>query len=151
MKENKLSFSNVTYTYHTVRGEVTATEDLTFSLDEGEFVCVLGPSGCGKSTLLSLAAGLLSPASGEICRRGTIGYMLQRDELFPWRTIEKNLFLPLEVKRTLSPETKQSARALAAKYGLEEFLQSYPSQLSGECGSGPRSSAPSSPSPISSS
>ncbi len=131
MKEKMLSFDDVKLIYHTVRGEVTATQNLTFTVDEGEFVAIIGPSGCGKSTLLSLAAGLLTPSEGKVFCRGTVGYMLQRDELFPWRTIEKNLYLPLEVKKQLSPETKERARALAEKYGLKEFLQSYPSQLSG--------------------
>lgn len=131
MKEKILSFSDVKHIYHTVRDEVTATEHLTFTVEEGEFVAIIGPSGCGKSTLLSLAAGLLTPSEGEVFCRGSVGYMLQRDELFPWRTIEKNLLLPLEVKKQLTPETRERARALAQKYGLGEFLQSYPTQLSG--------------------
>lgn len=131
MKEKILSFQDVKLIYHTVRGEVTATENLTFSVEEGEFVAIIGPSGCGKSTLLSLAAGLLTPSEGTVFRKGSIGYMLQRDELFPWRTIEKNLLLPLEVKRQLSPESKARVNDLAVKYGLKDFLQSYPSQLSG--------------------
>lgn len=131
MKEKILSFSDVKLIYHTVRDEVTATEHLTFSVEEGEFVAMIGPSGCGKSTLLSLAAGLLTPSEGVVLCRGSVGYMLQRDELFPWRTIEKNLLLPLEVKRQLTAQSKERAQALAEKYGLKEFLQSYPSQLSG--------------------
>ncbi len=131
MKEKILSFHDVKLIYHTVRDEVVATEHLTFSVDEGEFVAIIGPSGCGKSTLLSLAAGLLTPSEGEVFCRSSIGYMLQRDELFPWRTIEKNLLLPLEVKKQLTPEAKERVRELARKYGLSDFLQSYPSQLSG--------------------
>ncbi len=131
MKDTILSFEDVKLIYHTVRGETVATEGLTFSVEEGEFVAIIGPSGCGKSTLLSLAAGLLTPSEGTVVRRGSVGYMLQRDELFPWRTIEKNLFLPLEVKKKLTPDAKRRARALAEKYGLGDFLQSYPAQLSG--------------------
>ena len=131
MKEKMLSFHDVKHIYHTVRGEVTATENLTFTVEKGEFVALIGPSGCGKSTLLSLAAGLLTPSEGEVSRRGSIGYMLQRDELFPWRTIEKNIRLPLEVQHRLDSESLERARTLAEKYGLGEFLQSYPSQLSG--------------------
>lgn len=131
MKEKILSFHDVKLIYHTVRDEVTATEHLTFEVTEGEFVAIIGPSGCGKSTLLSLAAGLLTPSEGEVFCRGSIGYMLQRDELFPWRTIEKNLWLPLEVKGQLDQTSKERVKALAEKYGLSEFLLSYPSQLSG--------------------
>ncbi len=131
MKEKILSFSDVRFTYHTVRDEVTAAEHLTFDVEEGEFVAVIGPSGCGKSTLLSLAAGLLAPSEGVVERKGSVGYMLQRDELFPWRTIEKNLLLPLEIKKQLDPSTREQALSLAEKYGLKDFLQSYPAQLSG--------------------
>ena len=129
--KNILKFDNVTHIYHTVRGEVVAAKNLTFSVDEGEFVAIIGPSGCGKTTLLSLAAGLLSPSGGTIERRGSYGYMLQKDEFFPWRTIEKNIFLPLEIRRQNTPEARARALALAEKYGLGDFLKSYPSQLSG--------------------
>lgn len=131
MKTDILQFQNVKLIYHTKRGETTAAEDLTFSVAEGEFVAIIGPSGCGKSTLLSLAAGLLTPSEGTVESKGSFGYMLQKDELFPWRTIEKNIFLPLEIKKLNAPEHRERARALAEKYGLKDFLQSYPSQLSG--------------------
>ncbi len=131
MKQEMLRFTDVKLTYHTVHGETTAAEGLSFSVGEGEFVAVIGPSGCGKTTLLSLAAGLLKPSEGKVERHGSCGYMLQKDELFPWRTIEKNLFLPLEIKRQNTKENRERARELAVKYGLGEFLQSYPAQLSG--------------------
>ncbi len=131
MKEKILEFENVKLIYHTVRGETVAAERLTFSVEEGEFVAIIGPSGCGKSTLLSLAAGLLTPSEGTVTRRGSVGYMLQRDELFPWRTIEKNILLPLEIKRRSTPQAREEALALAEKYGLGEFLRSYPAELSG--------------------
>ena len=126
-----LAFENVRLTYHTRQGEVTALKGLTFSLREGEFAAMIGPSGCGKSTVLSLAAGLLQPSEGKVALHGSIGYMLQRDELFPWRTIEKNLYLPLEVQKKNTPERRERALALAEKYGLAGFLKSYPSELSG--------------------
>ncbi len=131
MKKEILRFTDVKLTYHTVRGETTAAEDLNFSVNEGEFVAIIGPSGCGKTTLLSLAAGLLSPSAGTVESCGSFGYMLQKDELFPWRTIEKNIFLPLEIKKIGTQENKDRARALAEKYGLKDFLKSYPFQLSG--------------------
>lgn len=129
--ENILTFRDVTHIYHTVRGELIAAQGLSFSVGRGEFVAIIGPSGCGKTTLLSLAAGLLKPSEGAVESKGTFGYMLQKDELFPWRTIEKNIFLPLEVKRKNTQETRQRALALAEKYGLSDFLGCYPSQLSG--------------------
>lgn len=126
-----LAFDNVRLTYHTRQGEVTALKELTFSLGEGEFAAMIGPSGCGKSTILSLAAGLIKPSAGSVTLGGSIGYMLQRDELFPWRTIEKNLYLPLEVQKKNTPARRARALELAEQYGLSGFLKSYPSQLSG--------------------
>lgn len=126
-----LQFTDVTLIYHTKHGETTATDRLTFCVNKGEFVAFIGPSGCGKTTLLSLAAGLIKPSDGKVESRGTFGYMLQKDELFPWRTIEKNIFLPLEIKKQNTEENRQKAVALAEKYGLKDFLKSYPSQLSG--------------------
>ena len=127
-----LRFENVSMRYHTKQGETIAVQDLNFSVQDGEFTAIIGPSGCGKTTLLSLAAGLFKPSSGRIVSSGvSFGYMLQRDELFPWRTIEKNLYLPLEIKGTDTPENRENALALAEKYGLKQFLKSYPSELSG--------------------
>jgi len=127
-----LEFKEVSYTYHTKTGETTAVADMTFRVEEGQFVSVIGPSGCGKTTILSLAAGLLKPSSGEIARGSTeFGYMLQRDALFSWRTVEENIFLPLEVKKCNTPEMRQNALALAEKYGLKDFLKKTPNQLSG--------------------
>lgn len=131
MKE-VLRFDEVSMHYHSKQGETVAVEGLSFSVLEQEFAAIIGPSGCGKTTLLSLAAGLLKPTSGRITANGvSFGYMLQRDELFPWRTIEKNLFLPLEIKGTATEENKTEVLALAEKYGLKQFLKSYPSALSG--------------------
>ncbi len=131
MKE-VLRFEKVSMHYHSKQGETVATKDVDFSVREGEFIAIIGPSGCGKTTILSLAAGLLKPTYGTVKNDGvSFGYMLQKDELFPWRTIEKNIFLPLEIKKTNTPEARQRALALAEKYGLKQFLKSYPSALSG--------------------
>lgn len=127
-----LEFKNISYTYHTKEGETTAVSNLNFTVENGQFVSVIGPSGCGKTTILSLAAGLLSPSAGEVVRgEGEFGYMLQRDALFPWRTVEGNIFLPLEVKKRNTPEKRKRAVELAEKYGLKDFLKKTPSQLSG--------------------
>lgn len=127
-----LTFDNISYTYHTKQGETTAVKDLNFRVEDGQFVSVIGPSGCGKTTILSLAAGLLSPSAGQIIRGdGEFGYMLQRDALFPWRTVEQNIFLPLEVKKRNTAQKRARAVELAEKYGLKDFLKKTPSQLSG--------------------
>ena len=131
MKE-VLRFENVSMHYHSKQGETIALKNVCFSVREGEFVAIIGPSGCGKTTLLSLAAGLLLPSEGKVYTSGvSFGYMLQKDELFPWRTIEKNLFLPLEIKNTDTPSQRAYALHLAEKYGLAQFLKTYPSSLSG--------------------
>ncbi len=127
-----LTFDNVSYIYHTPTGETTALKNLSFTVKEGQFVSVIGPSGCGKTTVLSLAAGLLQPTVGAIRRRGNnCGYMLQKDALFPWRTVEQNIFLTLEVKKCNTPQNRERARSLAVKYGLGDFLKKTPNQLSG--------------------
>ncbi len=131
MKE-VLRFENVWMHYHSKQGETVALKEVNFSVNEGEFVAIIGPSGCGKTTLLSLAAGLLSPTTGKVKNENvSFGYMLQKDELFPWRTIEKNIFLPLEIKKQNTPENRERTIALAEKYGLGQFLKNYPSALSG--------------------
>ena len=131
MKE-VLRFDNVSMHYHSQQGETIAAQGLNFSVAEGEFVAIIGPSGCGKTTLLSLAAGLLQPTDGKVESNGySFGYMLQKDELFPWRTIEKNIFLPLEIKKTNTQKQRERAIMLAEKYGLGQFLKNYPASLSG--------------------
>jgi len=127
-----LEFANVTMVYHTREQETAALKNVSFSVDRGEFCAVIGPSGCGKSTLLSLAAGLIAPTGGRVEKYfEECGYMRQRDELFPWRNIEKNILLPLEVKKLKGEEYRRRALLLAEKYGLKGFLDSYPFQLSG--------------------
>ncbi len=134
-----LEFDDVRLVYHTEAGETLAAEHMTFSVREGEFIAVIGPSGCGKTTLLSLAAGLLTPSAGHVrmygkeVRRGSeaVGYMLQKDELFPWRTVEGNIVLPLEIRKNKTAQRREKALALAEKYGLGGFLKHYPDQLSG--------------------
>jgi NitT/TauT family transport system ATP-binding protein len=121
-----LRFENVCMHYHSKLGETVALKDVNFAVREGEFVAIIGPSGCGKTTILSLAAGLLTPTSGKVVQEGVpLGYMLQKDHLFPWRTIEKNIFLPLEIKGKKTLEHKNKALALAEKYGLKQFLKNW--------------------------
>lgn len=135
----KLKMTNVNLTYQSLTGETTALKDITFSVDDGEFIAIVGPSGCGKTTILSLVSGLLAPTSGEIILNGEkvlkpsgkVGYMLQRDQLFEWRNIESNVMLGLEIQKKAAPENKQYAKDLLDKYGLEDFKKSFPNQLSG--------------------
>lgn len=125
--------------YQTKTREVEAIADLGFSVCEKEFVSIVGPSGCGKSTLLSLIAGLLAPSEGQITVSGrkvngpmkNIGYMLQKDHLFEWRTILQNVLLGPEIRGKVSGEIRQDARRLLEKYGLGEFSDHYPGELSG--------------------
>ena len=134
-----LKIKDVGLIYHTINDEITAVKDLSFTCNEGEFVSIIGPSGCGKTTVLSLISGLLKPSSGKIIFEGqenvdyinNLGYMLQKDHLFPWRTIEKNVFLPLEIKGKNTKENKEYAHLLLSKYGLIDFIKKYPGQLSG--------------------
>ncbi len=137
---NILELNHVNFAYHTMQGEIPALKDITFSIKPGDFLAIVGPSGCGKSTLLNLMAGLLKPESGEILflekplteeMRLHIGYMLQSDQLFEWRSIYKNVCLGLEIRKQLTDENKRRAIKLLADYGLDRFMDTKPSQLSG--------------------
>ena len=134
-----LELKNVSMNYQTETDEIEAIKNMSFSCDEGEFLSLIGPSGCGKTTVLSIIAGLMKPTNGKILIDGkendksldNLGYMLQKDQLFPWRTIEKNVFLPLEIKKINDRQHKEYARSLLKKYGLLDFKDKYPDQLSG--------------------
>ena len=134
-----LELKNINYSYHTPEGETPALSDISFSLAPGGFTAVVGPSGCGKSTLLSLIAGLMIPESGDIRLNGkpltenasNIGYMLQHDHLFEWRTVYRNILLGAEINRSLDAGTKKKADVLLEQYGLKPFARAKPSQLSG--------------------
>ncbi len=129
-----LCLENVSLYYHTPQGETEALRDLSFSVEKGEFVAVVGPSGCGKTTMLSLIMGLNAPSSGQVTfPQGPVpmGYMLQRDNLLEWRTLEKNVLLGLEVQHKVTEESRGRTVALLKKYGLGDFLSHYPGQLSG--------------------
>ena len=130
--EPLIHLSHVSFSYHTPGGETLALSDIDFSVHPEEFLAIVGPSGCGKSTLLSILSGLLKPEKGErLASDLTIGYMLQRDHLFEWRSIWKNVTLGLEIQKRLNAETKVYARSLLKEYGLLPFADSYPSELSG--------------------
>ena len=134
-----LSVENIKLTYQSPDNETTAIANVSFTVSKGQFVSIVGPSGCGKSTLLSCIAGLTAPTSGKILLEGKeitdvstqIGYMLQTDNLFPWRSIYKNVLLGLEIQKKLTKENMDYVKELLNKYGLWEFKDSYPSALSG--------------------
>lgn len=134
-----LEIKNVSYVYQSKTDEITAISNLNLTCNKGEFLSIIGPSGCGKTTILSLIAGLISPTSGEILlnekklseKNKYIGYMLQKDQLFPWRTIYNNIKLPLEINKTFCKEKKEYIDSLLIKYGLYDFRNKYPNQLSG--------------------
>lgn len=134
-----LKLDKISLTYQTRENEIKALENVSFSVNEGEFISIIGPSGCGKTSILSMIAGLLKPTSGKITLHGeeivkthpSIGYMFQKDELFPWRTIENNAFLPLEIKGEKDEKHCKIVENLLKKYKLWDFRKAYPNQLSG--------------------
>ena len=131
--KNILSIKNVSYSYHTQEGETPALTDISFDVSSGSFTCIVGPSGCGKSTLLSLISGLLHPDSGEIYINGcsSSGSLLHIDSLFEWRSVYKNVLLGLETRKMLTSEKKELADKMLETYGLANFKNVKPSQLSG--------------------
>lgn len=137
--EEILEMKNISKTYQHKNGELIAIKDINFKVKEGEFISIIGPSGCGKSTILSIIAGLETKNEGEIYIEGErvedisskIGYMLQRDCLLEWRTIYDNVMFGLEVKKIKNKENVQYAEELLKKYGLYEFKDKFPNQLSG--------------------
>lgn len=134
-----LSFSDVCYAYHTLKGEIPAIRNITFSLQEQEFLALIGPSGCGKSTLLNLIAGLLIPDSGQILYRGmplsscslSTGYMLQKDHLLSWRSVLDNILLGPEIRGVNLTAARKGALRMLDKYQLGEYGNAFPDQLSG--------------------
>ncbi|TGU79046.1 ATP-binding cassette domain-containing protein, partial [Mesorhizobium sp. M00.F.Ca.ET.186.01.1.1] len=128
-------FSQVRFSY----SHTPILEDFDLRVKKGEFVSMIGPSGIGKSTLFQLIAGLLQPDQGEIRlgearmdkRLGQVGYMPQRDLLMPWRTIVENAALPLEIKGMPKKEAQQRVRQELPRYGLQDWADAYPAQLSG--------------------
>lgn len=137
--QNILELKNIGYSYHSLHGETTALKSISFGVREGEFVAIVGPSGCGKSTLLSIISGLLAPESGTITVNNPdgslhypkVGYMLQRDHLFEWRTVYQNVILGLEINHMMTPERLDYVNQLLKDYDLEKFRDKRPSELSG--------------------
>ena len=127
------------FVYQSPDGEVEALRDVSFDVQEGEFCSIVGPSGCGKSTLLSALAGLERLSGGSLELDGEpvcgpsrkVGFMPQRDQLFEWRSIWGNVTLGLTVRGENTPQRQAHVRELLERYGLADFAQKRPSQLSG--------------------
>ncbi len=133
-----LSIDNVSLVYNSESAETLALSDLSLDVAEGEFLAIVGPSGCGKSSILSLIAGLIRPSGGSVRLMGkevtgpslSIGYMFQRDHLFEWRTVWQNVILGLQVRGMVSHGIDRAVQLLKT-YGLYDFKNQYPSELSG--------------------
>ena len=134
-----LKVKDIKKTYQSKNSEIEAISGISFTAYEGEFISIIGPSGCGKSTLLSIIAGLEEKNEGEIYIDGElisgvspyIGYMLQKDSLLEWRTILNNVMFGLEIRHNRTKENEEYAIELLKKYGLYDFKDKYPSELSG--------------------
>lgn len=134
-----LKLENLSKKYQAKNGETNAVNNVSFGINEGEFVSIIGPSGCGKSTILSMIAGLEEKTSGKIYIEGKevigtcneVGYMLQKDSLLEWRTIYDNVMIGLEIRHIKTKENEEYTKQLLKKYHLDEFKDKYPGQLSG--------------------
>jgi len=136
-----IALEHVGMTYEARSGPVEALRDISFGVGRGELVALVGPSGCGKSTVLNLVAGLLRPTSGEVRYDGEpveganrrVGYMTQKDTLLPWRTVEDNIGIALELKCRAVPgaERRDRIHAMMDLVGLSGFARHYPAELSG--------------------
>ncbi len=134
MIKNIVSISHLQKNYQDNTLEIKAIDDISFTVEKGKFISIVGPSGCGKSTLLSILASLEQASSGSISFADPnirIGYMLQNDSLFPWRTILDNCLLGLELYHEVTEENKNYVISLLKMYGLGEFMDKYPDSLSG--------------------
>jgi NitT/TauT family transport system ATP-binding protein len=134
-----LQLESISQTYFSKRSATTALEDISLSVREGEFISFLGPSGCGKTTVLSIIAGLFPPTEGSVTLNGQlikgphpkIGYMLQQDYLFPWKTVKENVLLGLKLRDQLNEHHVSNTFSLLKEIGLEGTFDMYPAQLSG--------------------
>ncbi|HEX9131173.1 MAG TPA: ABC transporter ATP-binding protein [Ktedonobacteraceae bacterium] len=139
MDSPKLLVQGVTKIYGSGRQRLDTLASIDLAVAPGEFVSIIGPSGCGKSTLFNIIAGVEEPTSGTIAidgetiikRAGKTGYMPQQSLLLPWRTVEENVMLGLDVRRIPRNKARYEAHELLKHFGLAEFSQNYPPTLSG--------------------
>lgn len=129
---NIITIKNLSKTYYTKEKEIPAIKNISLSIKEDTITAIVGPSGCGKSTLLNIIGNLEDKTEGEILfTKNKIGYMFQTDSLFPWLTILDNCLLGLKIKKELTEENKKYVINLLDNYGLKDFINSYPNDLSG--------------------
>ena len=129
--QDLVEIDNLDLIYQSIKHETQALSNINLKIKEQEFISIVGPSGCGKTTILSLISGLIKPTNGNVKVLGKTpdptddvsGYMFQRDNLLPWRNIEKNIYFGLELKGKKTKERKEYAIGLANKYGIGEFLK----------------------------
>ncbi|NDJ52396.1 MAG: ABC transporter ATP-binding protein [Chloroflexi bacterium] len=134
-----LAAQQISHRYQTAQGPLAALDQISLTIEQGQFVCLVGPSGSGKSTLLRILAGLLKPTQGYVWLDGDpisapdsrISVIPQQSNLMPWRTVLANVALPLEVQRVPGGERDQRAQALIELVGLAGFEASRPAELSG--------------------
>ncbi len=126
-----LELTHISKSFFTDKGTIEVLKDISFSLPAGKIIALVGPSGCGKSTVLNLISGLEQPTEGKIVKLGKLGYMFQKDNLLDWRNVYKNITLGLEISRQKNREDYCHIDALIEKYGLKEFRDYHPKELSG--------------------
>jgi ABC-type nitrate/sulfonate/bicarbonate transport system ATPase subunit len=139
VQQPKLVLQGITKSFRQGRQPLPTLDKIDLEVAQGEFVSLIGPSGCGKSTLFNIIAGLEQPDQGELfidgqrdCRRtGKAGYMPQQPLLLPWRTVEENMLLGLDVRRVPRRQAREQASELLKRFGLADFAQHYPATLSG--------------------
>lgn len=130
---NIIEISNINKSYNSLDGEINTIDNISFNIEEGEFVSLVGPSGCGKSTLLNILTNLDKDYTGNIkLNKNThIGYMLQTDSLFPWLTVLDNTLIGLKIQNKYTIENINYVKNLLKKYGLKDFMNKKINSLSG--------------------
>ena len=134
-----LVVDNVAMRFHTAEGDVVALDDISFTVNPGEFLAIIGPSGCGKSTLFNIVGGLLRTYDGKVTVAGekvsgphpAIGMVFQEESTFPWRNVVDNVAFPLEISGVPKRERIERARHFVSMVGLNGFEKRYPAELSG--------------------
>ena len=129
---NLIKINNLSKSYYSINGQTKTLNNITFNIDN-EFTSIIGPSGCGKSSILNIISNQDKNYEGQIIKSKDlkIGYMLQEDALFPWLTIYENAILGLKITKTLNDDNKRYVIELLTKYGLIDFKDKYPNELSG--------------------
>lgn len=129
--KNMVQVKDLCMNFYTLEGELKVLNNVNFNVEQGKILSLLGPSGSGKSTILNILTNLLKPTSGQIDINGKIGYMFQRDHLLEWRTILENITIGLEIQKKLNNESRKKIDRLLKSYGLWQFRNNYPNELSG--------------------